>query len=221
MIFDTAAEVASRDDFPAQIDREVLAMEQTAALRAIRDGRFGKADYQRVLCRLFHQVYSSAGTFSLAAAHCSARYQSIREYLIQHAEEEKAHWRWILDDLEAMNYQGPRPDKTLPSAATLSYVAFNHYIAVHRPIARLGIAAMLEKLGATLSRKYAGMLVRSAGLQANEVSFFLGHGETDVGHVEQIMNVLDDSALSAEDWGWMVCAAKTGGMLYRSMWDAG
>lgn len=187
--------------------------------KRVMDGEFTTAEYHKLLVRLFHQVYFSSNTFALAASGIGLDREAARDYLIKHAEEEKGHWRWILNDLEKTNYTGPDPRSHHPSEPTQSYISFNFYVAAVAPIARLGIAAMLESLGATFGKQYITKFLESTGLKPNQGVFFFGHGDTDVGHTREIMEVIRSSNLSELEWGWMVHSALTGYKMYRRIFE--
>jgi len=217
MIYDLATHRADEADLRALLEDGKAAFLELPLLQKMLANALTLDDYQGALFRIFHQVYSSSGTFSLAAARCPARHGVAREYLMHHAEEEKTHWTWILNDLDGTGYAGPDPRKVLPPAETLAYVAFNHYIATHQPIARLGIAAMLETLGASFGKRAATSLLGQLGLTPAQCSFFFGHGDTDIGHTEEIFEVLQKSDLTPEDWGWICRSAETASKLYGAM----
>ena len=109
--------------------------------------------------------------------------------------------------------------KTAPPPACAAYIAFNYYIALQHPIARLAIAVVLEGLGATYSKRYASKAAKQLALKPEQMVFFLGHGDTDVEHSAAIAKVIADSSLTNDEWQWMVCAATTAGKLYADMYD--
>lgn len=205
---------ASRDEFGKVVDEVILKFEQTSSLKKLRAGDFGIADYHRLLVELFHQVYNSSGSFALAAAHMSADKESARSYLIKHAEEEQEHWKWIINDLRNTGFQGISPLQTLPPPKALAYVSLNYYLSTKMPISRLGIALMLESVGANFGEKYGSTLVEMLKLDRTKVSFFLGHGNTDVGHTADLWRVLENCSISPQEWAWMCAATRTAGQLY-------
>src|SRR5688572_5724464 len=75
----------------------------------LKNGTLAMADYHNLLVVLFHQVYFSSTSFALAGSMCSTIDIAARDYLFHHAEEEKSHWNWILDDLKSTGYNGPDP----------------------------------------------------------------------------------------------------------------
>jgi hypothetical protein len=176
-------------------------------------------DYHALLRMLFHQTWEGPGTFALAGAHCDPRHEEARAYLIHHADEEKHHYQWVISDLRATGDCGPDPRESMPHPACQAYVAFNWFVAIRAPVARLAIAAVLEGIGGRHGSTYGRRLCQSLALRRDQASFFVSHGELDVGHVEEVLATIDTCDLSARDWTWMAHAARTAGVLYRRMYD--
>ena len=175
--------------------------------------------YHAILATLFHQTYSSPYTFARAAVNCEWRHEAAKEYLLRHAEEERTHWRWVLDDLHATGYKGSDLRREPPHYTTQAYIGLNYYIAEHVPIARLAIAAVLEGIGATHGATYGKKLLSALKLDKSKASFFLSHAETDVVHTAELGEVIAASELTNEEWRWMNHAAETAGRFYRGMYD--
>lgn len=207
--------------FAEVVAQGIAHIAENPLLQRVDDGTFLMADYHAILCRLFAQVYSSSGTFAIAAGHCGPEYSEIRMYLLRHAEEEATHWKWILSDLEQTGYRGPDPQDLVPPVETLTYIALNHHLAVTRPIARLANAAVLEGFGGQFGKRYGDRVVELLGLEPKQMSFFLGHGDTDVGHSQEIQDVLGRSDLTEMDWKWMCRAGEAAARAYREIWAAG
>lgn len=206
----------TQTDFQNAIDQFVKQFADSPFIAKVRTGKITREAYQQTLCSVFQQVYSSASTFSLAAAYCPAAHFSAKSYLMQHAEEEKEHWRWVLSDLKNTGYTGPSPQTSLPSANTAAYIAYNFWIASTKPIARLAIAATLESLGANYGARCAKRLQEVLGVAPEAVVFVHGHGDTDVGHTADIVRVLAEQNLSAEEWTEMTHVAGTAFTLWLS-----
>ncbi|MCC6915420.1 MAG: iron-containing redox enzyme family protein [Rhodospirillaceae bacterium] len=177
------------------------------------------SDYHTLLSTLFHQTYSGPYTFALAAAHCSWRHERIKEYLLQHAEEERTHWRWVLDDLTSTGYAGPNLRASLPHPTTQAYISFNESTAQRHPFARLAIACVLEGIGAHYGQSEVRQLLGKLGLSPKQATFFVSHGETDKVHAEELFEVISSSDLTDDDWTIMAHTARVAGTLYRSMYD--
>ncbi len=175
--------------------------------------------YHAILTTIFHQTYSGPYTFARAAVNCSWRHEAAKDYLLRHAEEERTHWRWVLNDLTTTGYQGLSPRNGFPHSTCQAYIGLNYYVAEQMPIARLAIAAVLEGIGGLYGGVYAKRLITKLGLQSHQTQFFLGHSETDKVHTEEIHDVIDQCELTPDEWGWMTHAARTAGQFYRAMYD--
>jgi len=210
---------ASQDDFNAAVATQIAAFPAARLVRRVADGSVTLAHYHGILTTLFHQTYSSPYTFAKAAAHCGWQHAAAKEYLLSHAEEERTHWRWVLEDLAATGYQGPDPRQLFPHPTCEAYISFNEKVAERMPLARLAIASVLEGIGAEFGGSYGRQLLARLGLRREQASFFLSHGETDQVHARELAEVIAASALSPEEWGWMVHAANVAGQFYRAMYD--
>jgi hypothetical protein len=175
--------------------------------------------YHAILSTLFHQTYSGPYTFARAAVNCAWGHEAAKEYLLRHAEEERTHWRWVLDDLKSTGFNGPDLRSEPPHFTTQAYIGLNYYIAEQVPIARLAIAAVLEGIGAAHGATYGKKLLSALKIGRAQASFFLSHAETDVVHTAELTEVINSSRLTAEEWRWMSHAADSAGRYYRNMYD--
>ena len=210
-------------DFPAQLDSTIASridgFTEARLVRHVEAGTVTMAHYHALLVTVFHQTYSGPYTFARAGVNCEWRHEEAKEYLIRHAEEERTHWRWVLDDLASTGYAGPSPRTTPPHPSCQAYIGLNYYIAEHVPVARLAIAAVLEGIGAAHGGAYGGKLLQLLQLSQSQASFFLSHGITDKAHSLELREVIARCSLSSEEWMWMNYAADTAGLFYRAMYD--
>lgn len=211
--------MSNRAQFLEVVQQAVETFPSNRMCQKLDAGTLAMPDYHAILLMIFHQTFEGPSTFALAGAHCPPRLHEVRDYLLQHADEEKSHWQWVINDLKHTGYTGPDPRTLFPHTACQAYIAFNVYTAIRQPVARLAIAATLESIGANYGKKYATKLCQQLALKPQQASFFYGHGDTDVGHTAEILEVLDRQQLSAEQWDWMCHAARTAGRLYTAMYD--
>lgn len=211
---------ASREEFIATVHGLVAEFPGNRLCRLIDSGGFNLRHYHAWLNIIFHQTFEGPSTFAMAAGQCDPRRHQIRDYLIEHAEEERTHWQWVIDDLQATGFQASDPRFRFAHAATQNYLAFNAYCCLRRPEARLASAAFLEGVGAAHGKNYGLKICALIGLKPQQAKFLFGHGDTDVGHTADIFRVLGDADLSGYEWAWMVHAAQTAASLYGAMYDA-
>lgn len=211
--------MSDREQFLRIVQDAVDRFPANGMCRKLDSDQLTMADYHAILLMIFHQTYEGPSTFALAGAHCAPRLHEVRDYLLHHADEEKSHWEWVINDLRNTGYDGPDPRTLFAQPACQAYVAFNVYTAIRMPVARLAIAATLESIGATNGKRYAQKLCQHLGLKAQQATFFYGHGDTDIGHTAEILALLERQNLTPADWDWMCHAARTAGQLYTAMYD--
>lgn len=210
---------ADKQQFSQAVEAAIVNFPSNRLCQRVDDGSLEMKHYHAILTTIFHQTYSSPYTFARAAVNCSWRHEAAKDYLLRHAEEERTHWRWVLNDLSATGYQGPSPRTGFPHLTCQAYIGLNYYVAEQMPIARLAIAAVLEGIGGRYGGAYARRLVTKLGLNSQQTQFFSGHSETDIVHTAEIHKVIEQCELTPEEWGWMVYAARTAGQFYRAMYD--
>jgi hypothetical protein len=210
---------SEQDRFEKAVAAEVERFPQSRLISRLETSRLELAHYHHLLITLFHQTRRGPYTFARAAVNCHWRHQKAKEYLLRHADEEKTHWRWLLEDLDGTAYRGPDPSQQTPGVACEAYLGLNYHIAEEAPFARLAIAAVLEGIAAAHGGHYGRCLMRALGLRPEQASFILNHAETDRGHSQELMGVIAGMPLSAEEWMWMRHAAESAGALYRGMYD--
>jgi hypothetical protein len=206
-------------EFTRVLQGQIEQFPENRMCRRVDAGKATLDDYHGFLNMIFHQTLEGPSTFAMAGAHCDNHHFLIRDYLIRHAEEERSHWQWVIEDLRSTGFRGPDPRSVFPRFECQNYLAFNVYCAIRMPFARLANAAFLEGVGATYGKKYAQRLCSLLGLQANQVKFLLGHGDTDVGHFAEIIEVLSQSCLAPAQWAQLCHAVTTASSLYRAMYD--
>ena len=112
------------------------------------------------------------------------------DYLSGHIPEERGHDEWVLEDLEAVG--GSRQDALdqFPSLSTARAVGAQYYWIHHvHPVALLGFIAVLE--GHPPSVAGLDQLVRITGLPKAAFRTLYGHARLDVGHRDDLDDLLD------------------------------
>ena len=205
--------------FEETVGKQISEFPTARLLRRVEQGDVRIEHYHAILTTIFHQTYNGPYTFAKAAVNCSWRHEAAKEYLLHHADEEKTHWRWVLDDLRSTGYAGPSVRESPPHPSCVAYVGLNFFIAEVAPYARLAIAAVLEGIGATHGGAYGRKFLSALGLGKQHASFFLSHAETDKQHIIDLQRVIGSLDLSDEEWMWMIRAAESAGLFYRGMYD--
>jgi hypothetical protein len=200
------------------IDLAIRQFQENTVCRRVDTGDFELADYQNLLRMIFHQVREGPFTFALAGVNCGPHLRSAKEYFLHHAEEEKLHWRWVLNDLKETGYAS-NPESLLPLPACQDYISFNYYVAMRMPIARIAIAMVLEGIGARYGAYYARKICQLLSLTPQQTQFYAGHGNTDREHILDLWRVIESYELNEDEWQWMNYAAQTASRLYRRMYE--
>jgi len=200
------------------VDLAIGGFPENTVCRRVDAGDFELTDYQKILRMIFHQVREGPFSFALAGVNCGPHLRGAKEYLLHHAEEEKLHWRWVVNDLKETGYKSD-PQSLLPLPACQDFISFNYYVALKVPVARLAIALVLEGIGARYGARYANEICRSLSLTAKQTQFYAGHGNTDREHILELWRVVENHELNEEEWQWMSYSAATASRLYRRMYE--
>jgi hypothetical protein len=177
--------------------------------------------YKRLLTALYYQTRDSSYSFALAASSTPWQHLEVKEYLLKHAWEEHSHWRWILDDLQALGFESPDLANLPATSAANTYVALNRFWATEFGPSRLAIASVLEGFAAYAGRSLLPELILKLGITKQQATFFLSHSVTDVSHTHELENVLSKSSISEIEWTkFMLPAASQAGAAYLNIYSS-
>ncbi|MBI4966541.1 MAG: hypothetical protein HZC25_00345 [Rhodospirillales bacterium] len=207
--------MAGMDDFVSAVNDAALAFPENKLCRRVVAGQIGLPDYHAVLQLLFHITYEGAAVSALAAAQCPPDREAVRAYLLHQADQVKDHWRWVLNDLEATGFTGTDPRQGFPSPACQSYIAYNYYVALRAPVARLAVIAVMNAIAGSFSQNYSAKLFQILKLKPSQASFFFRSSGAD----DELMAVIRATPMDGRDWLWMANAARTASTLYRAVYD--
>lgn len=213
------AAVSTITDLDRLVEDCISRMTSTRAWHLLDDDAFRVTHYRRLMRFIYHQTVSAPLTFALAGANCTPRHALIRDYLLDHAIEEKDHWKWARDDLAALGDDiSGIADEAAPTSVA-AFVAFNFHLAHKAPFARIGTAYFLETMSARLGPDSARRIARQAALAPNQMVFFVGHAESDQGHSADLRRIIIAAAPSEAEYGVLGWAAQTSADLYRMMYE--
>jgi hypothetical protein len=153
--------------------------------------------YLRYLTAMYPLVLASVPLLERAAERCaqlddpSAR--RLAGYYTGHAEEERGHDAWLLEDMAAA---GARPSSVPPPAVTELAGAQYYRIEHEHPAVLLGYIAVLE--GNAPAPWLAGRLTGATRLPADSFRTLREHAELDGGHLGELHQVLDTLPLTAQ-----------------------
>lgn len=168
--------------------------------RSLKDGTLRREHYARFLIEIYHYVKHSTRLLAAAAARLGPEKHRLFARFAEHMQEEAGHDRWALSDLEALGVVPARVVTSTPLPATDAMVGFQYYAIEHLgPVSILGYIYALETLGSGASTSVAEALKRVLGVGDNALTFLVGHGEADVGHVEKLKDLVRVEAETQTD----------------------
>jgi hypothetical protein len=117
------------------------------------------------------------------------------DYLHRHAEEERGHDEWLLQDLQSVGVASAELLSRPPSDAVAALVGAQYYWVLHyHPVSVLGYLMVIE--GNPPDRRRLQDLRSRSGLPASAFRTMLEHADLDIGHAAELADLLDRLPLS-------------------------
>jgi Iron-containing redox enzyme len=117
------------------------------------------------------------------------------DYLRRHAEEERGHDEWVLQDLQSVGVASAELLSRPPSGAVAALVGAQYYWVLHyHPVCVLGYLIVLE--GNPPNRRRLQDLRSRSGLPASAFRTMLEHADLDIDHAAELDDLLDRLPLS-------------------------
>jgi pyrroloquinoline quinone (PQQ) biosynthesis protein C len=213
-------------EFMAQLRRDAAQLVEAAdrsPAHALFDGSASRELYVAFLQETWHYVRYTSSTLQFAGERLKSLGQHgwLADVLIEKSREERGHDLWALSDLAALGVREVDIKGTSPSAAVAAYNAWTRFVASSPfPAAYLGVAYTLENLAVERAGKAADALRVAARIPniAEAVSYLVGHGEADVGHVAELEEVFERFTKPTERDAILGSAAATR-LMYTGMLD--
>ena len=188
---------------------------------ALFDGTATRGLYVAFLQETWHYVRFTSDTLLFAGERLKklGRHGWLADVLVEKAAEEKGHDAWALADLAALGIAERHVQTTSASLPVTAYNAWTRFVASSPfPIAYLGVAYTLENLAVQRAGMAADALRKTGRIAniADAVSYLVGHGEADVGHVAELEAVLEQVEDFAEQDAVLTSAAATR-LMYAGM----
>jgi heme oxygenase-like protein len=141
----------------------------------------------------------------------------VAEYLARHADEERDHDAWLLEDLELMGVDRGAVARGLPSTTVASLVGSQYYWTYHvHPVGQLGYISFME--GFPPSNELVDRLIEVSGYPRDAFRTFIEHGELDPHHRDELDEAIDALPLTAEHEALLgLSAISTAELLARSI----
>ncbi len=155
--------------------------------------------YPEFLFAIYGVTVSSAPAMRAAAGRCAGELADdplaawLRDYYLEHAEEEAGHEQWLLNDLHSLGVARQRVLERLPYTSVAALVGVQYYWMFHvHPIAYLGYIAVLE---APTSIEFLEEVSGRTGISLSSMSGHVMHATLDPGHVAEFDAALDSLPL--------------------------
>ena len=117
------------------------------------------------------------------------------DYLRRHAEEERGHDEWLLQDLQSVGVASTELLSRPPSGAVAALVGAQYYWVLHyHPVCILGYLMVLE--GNPPNRRALQSLRSRSGLPVSAFRTMLEHADLDIDHAAELDDLLDRLPLS-------------------------
>jgi len=170
------------------------------AYRAAADGTITLPGYRSYMTDVYHYALHSSQVIGLAAARCVNSHPPVAEYLFKHAVDELGHDRWARQDLLDLGLSQADIDRSRPSIACRTMLAYEYLYASHEnPLGLFGWMFVLEGMGGSHAGGVAAAIDRALGLQGKGTYFLAGHGEADAVHSEELFDVVSDHITTCAD----------------------
>ncbi|TQF10713.1 iron-containing redox enzyme family protein [Myxococcus llanfairpwllgwyngyllgogerychwyrndrobwllllantysiliogogogochensis] len=181
-------------------------------------GTLDREGYVHYLVQTYHYVRWSLPLLKGAGTRLKhlGRHPRLADLLLQKAEEERGHERWLLTDLKNLGCSEERVLSTGPSPAVEAYTSWNFFTSrAGIPTAFLGTAYVLEYLSVTRATGAAEHLIQANAIAniGKAVTFLRGHGGLDEDHVAELTSVLR-TLTDVEEQSAVLLSARTTRVVY-------
>ncbi|MCP3098437.1 iron-containing redox enzyme family protein [Myxococcus sp. K15C18031901] len=215
-------ETSKPNDWVGLLEQEgrglVATLDAHPDARRLFDGTIPLEGYVHYLMQTYHYVRWSTPLLQGAGARLRrlGRHPHLADLLLQKAEEERGHERWLLSDLENLGCSVDQVRDTIPSPAVDAYTGWNCFTAwAGVPTALLGTAYILEYLSVTRATGAVERLLQVSPIPniRKAVTFLRSHGSLDEDHVAELTSLLR-TLTDVEDQAAVVLSARTTRAVY-------
>ncbi len=151
--------------------------------------------FPEFLFAMYGITVASAPAMRSAATCCSALAADdpieiwLRDYYLEHADEEAGHEQWLLNDLASFGIPQDQVLQRLPYPSVAALVGVQYYWMFHvHPIAYLGYIAVVEE---PASMEFLETISRRTGISLSSMSGHAMHARLDPDHVAEFDAALD------------------------------
>ena len=193
-------------------------LQDTRLFKALFSNALDPAAYIRYLQNAYYYAQYSPRIMALAASRCMDTHPELAAYLLHHAEEERGHDLWALEDLRDFQVSEAQARSALPVPACAAMVGYIHYVAgFSNPVGVFGWMYILEAVGHDLGSQVASRLKASFGGAIAGVRFVARHGDTDVRHAQELAQEIRNHVRHDQDLAQITYVAEVVADLYPRM----
>lgn len=158
--------------------------------------------FPEFLFAMYGITVASAPAMRAAAMRCSVLDNAdplaawLRQYYLEHADEESGHEQWLLDDLASFGIARNLVLQRLPYQSVAALVGVQYYWMFHvHPIAYLGYISVVEEPAAM---EFLETTSRRTGIALSSMSGHVMHARLDPDHVAEFDAALDALPLTQQ-----------------------
>lgn len=193
--------------------------------RRLFDGSIDKERYVHYLIQTYHYARWTTPLMAEAGRRMKrlGLHPRLGDLLLQKADEERGHERWLLADLKNLGWSAERVERQVPSPAVTAYVAWNRFTSrCGRPEAFLGTAYVLEYLSVHRATQSVERMLAANTIPniRKAVTFLKAHGTADESHVEELASLLSPLT-DREAQAALLLSARTTRVLYLGLFAEG
>ena len=190
----------------------------TRLFKTLFAGAFDTTAYVRYLLNAYYYAQYSPKIMALAASRCIDSHPDLGAYLLHHANEERGHDLWALEDLRDLGVNEAEARSARPVPACAAMVGYVHYVAgFSNPVGVFGWMYVLEAVGSDLGAVVADRLKTMVGGSTAGLRFVTGHGVTDVRHTDELARQIQDHVRRDQDLADVTHVAEVVADLYPRM----
>lgn len=197
-------------DFSTSLSRVPL-------IEKLERGKFRVEDYKTLLVNQRQQVVEGSRWIARAASSVTQEHAEARSTFLRHAVTEHRDFHMMEKNYVSV---GGRLEDILHAPKNIGTEAFHGYMfhkaSLPNPFDLLGAMFIIEGLGQKKAGEWGHAIKKQLGLEDEQVSFLLYHGNHDDDHMEEFEKMLESGILGIEGMGEaIVKTAKTVARLYR------
>jgi len=192
-------------------------LDRVPIIDKLNRGKFRLSDYRELLCNHRQQVVEGARWIARASSSIGEEYFELRSRFLKHALTEHRDFKMIEQNYVSV---GGKLEDILVAEKNIGTEALHSFI-FHRasqpnPFDLCGAMFVIEGLGQKKAGEWGRRIKQQLGLEDEQVSFLLYHGENDETHMREFEDTLSSGILDIAGMDKAIIkTAKVVARLYR------